>query len=100
MSCCDVCAHTINFSTCVGVDGVFSRKNAPHIPTPVTHSSHVTRLTSHNDTQRGGWYDLWGGAGALEGIHAGGRWGPMARRRRRFFRMFCAILTAQDIKGG
>ena len=26
-----------------------------------------------------------GEAGALEGIHAGGRWGPMARRRRRFF---------------
>ena len=31
---------------------------------------------------------LWGEAGALEGIHAGGRWGPMARRRRRFFRDF------------
>ena len=32
-----------------------------------------------------------GVARALEGIHAGGRWGPMARRRRRFFRFFCAI---------
>ena len=31
---------------------------------------------------------LWGGAGALEGTHAGGRWGPTARRRRRFFRIF------------
>ena len=31
---------------------------------------------------------LWGGAGALECIHAGGRWGLMARRRRRFFRVF------------
>ena len=29
---------------------------------------------------------LWAGAGAPEGVHAGGRWGPMARRRRRFFR--------------
>ena len=28
---------------------------------------------------------LWAaGAGAPEGVHAGGRWGPMARRRRRF----------------
>ena len=38
---------------------------------------------------------LWGGAGALEGTHAGGRWGPTARRRRRFFGtfffFFCAI---------
>ena len=34
---------------------------------------------------------LWGGAGALEGTHAGGRWGPTARRRRRFFRIFSAI---------
>ena len=36
----------------------------------------------------------WGEAGALEGIHAGGRWGLMARRRRRFFGiffLFCAI---------
>ena len=31
---------------------------------------------------------LWAGAGAPEGVHAGGRWGPMARRRRRFFRIF------------
>ena len=25
---------------------------------------------------------LWGEAGALEGIHAGGRWGPMAERKK------------------
>ena len=31
---------------------------------------------------------LWAGAGAPEGVHAGGGWGPMARRRRRFFRFF------------
>ena len=31
---------------------------------------------------------LWAGAGAPEGVHAGGRWGPMARRRRRFFAFF------------
>jgi len=31
---------------------------------------------------------LWAGAGAPEGVHAGGRWGPMARRRRRFFGVF------------
>ena len=37
---------------------------------------------------------LWGEAGPLGGTHAGGRWGPMARRRRRFVRhffFFCAI---------
>ena len=37
---------------------------------------------------------LWGEAGALGGTHAGGRWGPRARRRRRFFSgifFFCAI---------
>ena len=33
-------------------------------------------------------YSLWAGAGAPEGVHAGGRWGPMARRRRRFFWIF------------
>ena len=31
---------------------------------------------------------LWAGAGPPEGVHAGGRWGPMARRRRRFFGVF------------
>ena len=31
---------------------------------------------------------LWAGAGGPEGVHAGGRWGPMARRRRRFFGVF------------
>ena len=30
----------------------------------------------------------WAGAGAPEGVHAGGRWGPMARRRRRFLQIF------------
>ena len=32
--------------------------------------------------------NLWGEAGPLAGTHAGGRWGPVARRRRRFFRDF------------
>ena len=36
---------------------------------------------------------LWGEAGALEGIHAGGRWGPTARRRRRFFRDFFSFFA-------
>ena len=36
---------------------------------------------------------LWGEAGALEGIHAGGRWGPMARRRVAEFSFFARFFT-------
>ena len=53
-----------------------------HTPAPAPHSAPAPPPP------------LWGEAGALEGIHAGGRWGPTARRRRRFFGiffLFCAI---------
>ena len=38
-------------------------------------------------------HKLWAGAGAPEGVHAGGRWGSPARRRRRFFRSFFSFLA-------
>ena len=37
--------------------------------------------------------ELWGEARAIGGTHAGGRWGPPARRRRRFFRITVVLLV-------
>ena len=46
------------------------------------HARHAAATAHGPAAQR-----LWGEARALGGTHAGGRWGPPARRRRRFFGM-------------
>ena len=62
-------------------EGVRNRDNPPPQP-------RARPVEAHLGTAMRIAYTLWAGAGAPEGVHAGGRWGPMARRRRRFFGLF------------
>ena len=80
-------ACTLNAVGLLPVSGRGDARVAPPCPTTLCVWRRLPYLTLPAPS-------LWRGAGGLEGTHAGGRWGPMARRRRRFFGFFWRFFTS------